>query len=88
MPIWLHGVIVVTLLTLHAFTFVTMRRRIEGLQDALIAKRVLLEGAPTLVTQTNIAAGDTLSVRDRYGTEMFEVTSSSATKLTLRQMFK
>lgn len=80
-PIWVHVPIVVTMLSLHALTFVMMKRKIESLQLALVAKRALLgEDQRTERFRRSMLAGETLSFR-KIKDGRIDITASHAVHL-------
>jgi hypothetical protein len=61
-PLWVHILVVLALLGTNAWTFHTMKRKVEGLRAALLAKSVLLGGRATTGGSWDLARGETLTL--------------------------
>lgn len=69
--LWQHILVVLALLTSNAVTFFVCKRRIEVLQGALVARRVLLGDVPEARSAKYVIELDgTLSLRDGKGGRM------------------
>lgn len=81
--IWQHVLVVLTLLGTNAATFFIAKRRIEGLQMALVAKKVLLnEKVVTGTERRTLLPDETLSLR-RIPANRIDIKVSAAVTLDL-----
>lgn len=83
-PVYVYVPVVLLLLSLEICTVLLAKRKIETLQMALLAKRVLLREPHATVGRRQMAAGDTLAIKDKNGVELFQLDAHTACDITVR----